>query len=552
MFRPARSLQVGMLLGAVASGWAVSAVQVAASTRSAPAEGRFRIAGTIVSSLSGAPLARARVSVTDVHNPDLVLRVITAEDGHFEFNGLQAGKYSLQGAKRGFLTAAYDEHEQFSTAIVTGPDYDTGNLILRLSPLAFLSGKVIDEFGEPVRQARVTLYRTGTRAGMNRTAQVSSDSTDDQGYYEFPAVPPGDFFLSAAGKPWYAMHAPLFSAPGSPPQPHGVASSLDVAYPTTYYSGSTEAEGATPISVKAGDRVQLDIHLNPVPALHLILHFNEQQGYSIPQFQRRVFDSVEYVGVDGAHTISPGVLELTGVPAGRYTVALQQQSLRQTAEMNLGEDRQELDLSRAEPGAHIKVKLNLPPGERPPRQLFVALQNAKRQIVASQVADASGSVNFENISPGKYKVLAGAAGKVYSVIRLSSQGTELAGQTFEAIAAASLDLTASLAGGVVEVEGVVKRGDKPAPGVMVALVPSDPESHVELFRRDQSDFDGSFVFRGVVPGSYTVVAVEDGWAFAWLEPGVLSRYLRHGQNVTISDPMKGSITLPLAVQVQPR
>jgi hypothetical protein len=34
-----------------------------------------------------------------------------------------------------------------------------------------------------------------------------------------------------------------------------------------------------------------------------------------------------------------------------------------------------------------------------------------------------------------------------------------------------------------------------------------------MFRRDQSDFDGSFVLRGVVPGSYTIVGVEDAWGF---------------------------------------
>ena len=32
-----------------------------------------------------------------------------------------------------------------------------------------------------------------------------------------------------------------------------------------------------------------------------------------------------------------------------------------------------------------------------------------------------------------------------------------------------------------------------------------------LIRRDQSDSDGSFALRDVVPGQYTVVAIQDGW-----------------------------------------
>jgi len=87
---------------------------------------------------------------------------------------------------------------------------------------------------------------------------------------------------------------------------------------------------------------------------------------------------------------------------------------------------------------------------------------------------------------------------------------------------------------------------------MVALVPKDAQSHLEMFRRDQSDFDGSFLLPSVIPGSYTVIAVEDAWGFAWLQPDVLARYLRKGQNLTIGPLMEGSVHLPEPVQVQPR
>ena len=89
-------------------------------------------------------------------------------------------------------------------------------------------------------------------------------------------------------------------------------------------------------------------------------------------------------------------------------------------------------------------------------------------------------------------------------------------------------------------------------GVMVILVPKDPELHREMFRRDQSDLDGSFVLRGVIPGAYTIVAVEDAWGFPWLQPSVLSRYVQHGQNVTIGESMQGSMRLPDPVEVQTR
>jgi hypothetical protein len=116
---------------------------------------------------------------------------------------------------------------------------------------------------------------------------------------------------------------------------------------------------------------------------------------------------------------------------------------------------------------------------------------------------------------------------------------------------AALDVTAVLTGGVVSIEGMVHKKDKPVAGIMVALVPDDPEMHIELFRRDQSDFDGTFLVRGVIPGSYTIVAVEDAWGFEWLQPGVLARYVQHGQRLTIGPLMRGTVHLPDPVEVQP-
>jgi protocatechuate 3,4-dioxygenase beta subunit len=87
---------------------------------------------------------------------------------------------------------------------------------------------------------------------------------------------------------------------------------------------------------------------------------------------------------------------------------------------------------------------------------------------------------------------------------------------------------------------------------MVGLVPNNPEANVDLFRRDQSDFDGTFTLAGVVPGTYTIVAVENAWGFEWLKAGVLARYVQHGQNVIIGEKMSGTLHLPDAVEVQER
>jgi hypothetical protein len=87
---------------------------------------------------------------------------------------------------------------------------------------------------------------------------------------------------------------------------------------------------------------------------------------------------------------------------------------------------------------------------------------------------------------------------------------------------------------------------------MVVLVPKNPEDNRDRFRRDQSDSDGSFTLAEVFSGSYTVVAIENGWDLDWAEPAVLAGYLKHGQAIEIPSQSQTTVRLPEAVEVQGR
>ena len=85
---------------------------------------------------------------------------LAEKDGSFVFNGLRAGKYRVVASRRGYVTSAYQEHQGFFfTAIVAGPGLDTTHLHFQIMPTAILSGTVIDDSGDPVTGAMVTLFR---------------------------------------------------------------------------------------------------------------------------------------------------------------------------------------------------------------------------------------------------------------------------------------------------------------------------------------------------------------------------------------------------------
>jgi len=527
------------------------------ASRKPPASGAYTIAGTVISSSTGTPLARTRVTLTDTNNSRTAASLLTGEDGRFAFHQLSAGKYSLQGSRRGYLTSGYLQHEQFWSAIVTGEEFQTQDVILRLIPAAVLSGRVLDERGEAVRGAQVKLYMEEHTTGMVRVMSAGDTQTNDLGVFEFLSLSPGKYFCAVSTKPWYAVHPPSTPAGDTGVPATGVDKSLDVAYPTTYYGGTTASDEASPIVIKGGDREEIEINLAPVESLHLLFHVPEetqQQGFQVPILEKHVFDSVDYIPIEGVNPVSPGVMELTGVPAGRYTVripAAQGQSTKFT-EADVRTDGQELESNKAEPAGSMKLVVHLPNGEPIPKQLALGLQDERQQIAFNPVS-ADGQVAFDELAAGSYKVIATRTPeKAYAVGRILKEDGQPVGPFVHITEGAELNLNVTLIEGVARVEGVVKRGDRPVPGVMVVLIPASPESQQDLFRRDQTDSDGSFSLPDIIPGSYTVAAIEDAWDFDWSKPSALARYTENGQPVSISPERPGTLRLHDPIQVQPR
>ena len=521
-----------------------------------------RIAGTVVSKADGRPLARARITVRDTKDSKKFQSLLTAEDGKYEFSGLPAGKYSLTGAKRGFISASYDQHEQYSTAIVIGVGLDTETLVLRLAPDAVIEGKVLDEANEPVRHAQVTVYYDDHSSGVDQIRQFRSAQTNDLGEYEVTPLQPGTYFLSANGKPWYAIHPrsepghsdPNNSDSNQPAEtPPTVDRSFDVAYPVTYYPDVTESDDAMPIPIRGGERVEADIHLNPVPSLRLLFRSQDdgRHGYSFPVLEQPAFDGSTFLQSSVGNMVSPGVMEITGVPAGRYNIRLHHQGA--FVEMNgvdLTKDGEEIDTSKSETVSAVKFSVQVPGEATLPPHLSVGLRTGSRAAAHTQSVDAKGEAELPQIAAGKYEVVVFGGGKPYSIAHISAEGADVAGHTINVAAGSSPTVSLTLVGGSVEVQGKVTKAGKGMAGAMVVLVPKNPEVDRDLFRRDQSDLDGTFLLRGVVPGSYTLLAIENGWGLDWSKPGVISVYLTGGRKIEVKDQGGAPINVAEAIEEQ--
>ena len=116
------------------------------------------------------------------------------------------------------------------------PTVRTADKILVALPRgSVISGRVSDEFGEPVANAVVSAMRYGYAAGARRLmpapGQNSRDTTDDQGQFRLFGLPPGEYIVSAT----------LRALAGRGDR----SSAENTGYAPTYYPGHTKRRRRT-------------------------------------------------------------------------------------------------------------------------------------------------------------------------------------------------------------------------------------------------------------------------------------------------------------------
>ena len=202
--------------------------------------------------------------------------------------------------------------------------------------------------------------------------------------------------------------------------------------------------------------------------------------------------------------------------------------LNEPAEVELGPTSSEIDTTSGNPASTVKAKIQMVGGSDLPVPLRVAMRSSKGRVVSVRPVNADGEATFANISTGQYDFLAASANKEYSASIAAINGVR-GGRKLDVSSGTSVEVTLSLVGGEVNVEGVAQKSGKPFAGAMVVLVPQDPDLRRESsFAADQSDMDGTFSLLQAFPGTYTVIAIENGWDLDWGKPEVLALYYQAG------------------------
>jgi len=534
----------------------------------APTPQGYRIGGTVVNSLTGQAMPSASVAIAPIMqgaDREISKSVITRADGRFSFAALSRGKYSLMATARGFSLQYFEHHDPFATAIAVGPGLDTDHLVFRLQPDASIEGDITDDNNEPIQNAMVRLFQASTEGGQQKTVPMNQDQTDDLGHYRMGHLAPGTYYLSVSARPWYAQNSNPHRGPGNPnpkseAQAMQDAAALDVTYPLTFYPGTTDSASATPLQLTPGEKATADVALHAIPSLHLQIHTASAENAVLgrmvfPRISQRIFEGyLDSVFNAPDSWVAPGVIEISGLAPGHYIVEMPPSTGPNDKaggkawyrEIDLAGDA-EISASDGPSFASVRGSIFFQDAQRVPRQAAIQLTNPETgETFRSDITDRGEfDLNSDDVRPGRYVVaLENVTG--FFLQKLSATGAKVMGRTIDIGSTGSVRITGIASRGAAQVDGTAMRDDEPFAGAMIILVPQDPANNAPLFRRDQSDSDGTFTLPDVVPGQYTVIAIANGWDLEWANPAVLQPYLKKGE--TVQAPAGGKMQVKVQVQ----
>jgi hypothetical protein len=560
---PSLLLFAGTQLGGIAR--AQTRAQTKPEAKRTTAVTNFEITGVVVSSIDGSPVPHSKLT------PNLVVRGGSgnrrfpsstdgseADDhGRFSISLPSAGAWYLRASARGYVTQAYEEHGVFSSSVVLTADSPTVDLRFTLSPEASIKGIVLDEAGEPVRDAQISLSLLPPPTPGGPPADGSARGnvrTDDRGMYELANLSPGGYRLLVRAHPWYAEATQQSgsSVPGGSP----LDPSLDVAYPPTWFPGGSDVATAETIVLHAGDTRQADFHLVPIPSLHLKIAPPTGVVGGGTRGQGQPFPVVEEItpGASGPRPASvatrrdpQGDFDVGGLTPGLYQVRTPGQEGRSTMVDVTANSVRTLNLDA--PGsdiARVTVHVDGFAGETEEssqgrgRGFRVILIDTDTQrgtfssegdeggIVGRRVSRTPATDRIIEVPPGRYEVVLQGVANVY-LTGITAKGAEASGR-YVTVPAGETTLTVHVGNGRANVSGVARLDGKPVVGAMALLVPitiEEPDS-IDFLQQAQTYTDGSFDFENVIPGQYILVVIDKGWQINWGDRSTLRRYLTQG------------------------
>jgi Carboxypeptidase regulatory-like domain/Polysaccharide lyase family 4, domain II len=474
--------------------------------------------GTVVNSVTGAPILRAHVSVIGLNDSVLADSDVS---GKWSAQNTTCGTVTIAANRPGFLRFVKNTN---LSLVANTPLH---GVELKLAPQAVLTGHVLDDQGDPILGAQISLMTSRVINGVRGIQASTSANTNDLGEYRFSGLAAGKYILCA-------------NAGGGTVVANGTRPYSGKCYPGPVYS---DAGATSTMDVAAGYEGRVDFTLTELTTVRVsgVLSGKQDPGYSgvnlVPRTQ------IARMAMGLASPVKPdGTFSIRGVPPGSYTLtARANDSDSMTARMPLevgGADIEGIQL-HLEPMFKVagSVKILSTTGrniEKP--QYSILLRSPERVYGSGQTTwnDNRTAFTISEVEPGNYRLELSPPAPFYLKIATLSGRDMMRSEIAIGQGAGNIEIVISDDGGVVE--GDVSGDD----GVAAAWIFLERDGAPS--RNVITDANGHFKIATVPPGDYKVYAWDDNNNVEYANPEWMQRNGK-GVSVTVDSGQTAQVKL---------
>ena len=445
--------------------------------------------------------------------------------GHFLFTNVEPGIYRLMANRPGFFSDDHKRESQPIFEIAAGEHLK--DIPVRLIPSALVSGKIRDEYNDPVQDAEVRVLAVQTQLGQQYLRVAGKALTDDRGEYRIADLHPGKYYLVVEdkSKPLATLTSiienvnalakmkddkgrPLkVDMPGIPDPPY--------TYAPLFYPDTTDFRQAQSVKLNPGDEMAADFLLISAPVVSI-------RGKVVNGITGRTANSatvaafwtnyVEGGGIPALLAVG-GSFEVRGIAPGTYTVRA---SFTEDQRVFYGEQTIEVGDRGAQnvqitalpdflATGHIRLA---GPTEKPRKGSIEFVGEGLTPRVRTSTVPPDLAFEAQLRPDTRYRAMVRNLPEDYYLKSVTISEHEMAPDNVVVNGLrGDLELILSPAGG--HIEGTLANATNEPTRGSILLIPDVPDpGPTDLFRRTSADSKGNFMFRGVPPGSYRMVAME--------------------------------------------
>ncbi|MCI0624668.1 MAG: carboxypeptidase-like regulatory domain-containing protein [Acidobacteria bacterium] len=502
------------------------------------------IKGRVVAADTGSGLRRVRVMLQGSEsrpgtNPQTSQ---TNENGEYEIKEVKPGRYTLMVMRNGYVPQTYGQKSADpmsrgqGTQLTIRAGETLGQVNLQMIRGGAVEGQITDQNNEPLSRVMVQLTRYRTFQGKRNLMPVSMANTDDRGHFRLFEIPPGSYYLSATYR--------SFGFPDG-----------GGAFPPTYYPGALSPQEATKIQVNpAGEITGINLALTEMVSFTIsgkVLGSDGKPASGARLMSMRHPPEADFGMMFGGGGVDPdGNFKLSNMLPGKYrlTASTGREGKTESGSVIVevgNEDLQNISVGLGN-GAEVAGKIIVEGQATQPIE--------PRQIRVTLVPDAGPMMGFfgggpqvtsddltfrQNVSEGSSRFNVNLPSGNFYLKSIRMEGRDVTDQAIDFKnndRYHGVEVLISSQGG--QLSGVVRKeeGGEALKGATVVFFAADPERQgkTRFTKTAQTDQQGSFVARGLVPGEYVVCALLNHEAGAESDVSYLREIEKLGKRVELT------------------